>query len=31
MREAFMKETFEIPAVGALIVKCVGDEEYILV
>lgn len=25
-----MKETFAILAVGALIVKCVGDEEYIL-
>ena len=26
-----MKETFAIPAVGAIIVKKVGDEEYILV
>ena len=26
-----MKETFAIPAVGAIIVKRVGDEEYILV
>ena len=26
-----MKETFAIPAVGAIIVKHVGDEEYILV
>ena len=26
-----MKETFAVPAVGAIIVKNVGDEEYILV
>lgn len=26
-----MKETFAIPAVGAIIVKQVGDEEYVLV
>lgn len=26
-----MKETFAIPAVGAIIIKRVGDEEYILV
>ena len=26
-----MKETFAIPAVGAIIVKRIGDEEYILV
>ena len=29
--EGYMKETFAIPAVGALITKCVGDEEFILV